>query len=317
MAMISLALLVACNSIVGFDDLTKQPRKPDAGAGPSPDDDDITGDDDDDDKPRDGGVDAGPRCDRTKPFGPAAVLEVGTDQVAETKRAILTRDELELFYLRGTSAPFELRHATRADREAAWGEPRTEVLSPGASELGSLVLGGQKLYYFVVDTSGPSLVTSVFWASRKAGGAFSPGTKFNTIDRPVHVTEQDDSVYWAVNEVIDGAGNELIHRGNVVGNAMTGETTLTSTHFFPSLDDNPVASRNELILYFSSTRPGGLGASDIWRSTRASKSEDWGEAVNAGEVNSSTVDKPSWVSDDDCVLYLDKARHISIARRPL
>jgi hypothetical protein len=316
-ALFSLALLLACNSIVGFGDLEKVK----ADGGVATDDDDFTDDDDHPNQPdssHDAPVSA-PRCDPKKPFGPPSVL-TELDGSAETKRAIMTRDELEIFYLRGSSAPYELRHATRAKRTDAWGEPATEVLSPSASELGSIVLDGLKLYYWNVDTSGSTLTTAAVYATRPKTGAggFSPGTKLAGVDRAVTGAENDDAIYWAINEVIDGAGNELVHRGNLQGATVVGDSTLTDVHFFPSLDDHPVVAASDLVLYFASTRADdNLGAGDIWRATRASKAQPFASPVNVKELNSTTVDTPSWVSDDDCVILLDRSRHINIAQRPL
>jgi hypothetical protein len=316
-ALFSLALLLACNSIVGFGDLEKVR----ADAGVPGDDDDFTDDDDHPNQPdssRDAPV-TGPRCDPKKPFGAPSVL-TELDGSAETKRAIMTRDELEIFYLRGSSAPFDVRHATRAKRTDPWGEPTTEVLSPTASELGSLVLDGLKLYYWSVDTSGSTLTTTAVFATRpKIGaGGFSPGTKLAGVDRSVTADENDDAIYWAVNEVIDGSGNELLHRGNLQGATVVGDSKLADVHFFPSLDDHPVVAGSDLVLYFASTRADdNLGAGDIWRATRASKAEAFANPLNVKEINSTTVDLPSWVSDDDCVILLDRSRHINIAQRPM
>lgn len=318
-AVISLGLILACNSIIGFGDLSKVPAKADGGKRGDDDDDSVGDDDDIQGEAGTDGPAGGPRCDPKKPFSAPEVL-TKLDGAMETKRAIMTRDELEIFYLRGTSAPFELRHATRPSRDAEWGDPTTEVLSPTASELGSIVLNGLKLYYWTIDTSGTGITTNAIVTTRpKIGaGGFAPGTKLAGVDRSVVASQNDDSIYWALSATIDGAGNELIHRGNLQGTTVVGDSTLTDIHFYPSLDDHPVVSANDLILYFASTRADvGQGTSDIWRATRASKADTFAAPVNVTELNSSTLDVPSWVSDDDCIILLDRSRHILMARRPL
>jgi hypothetical protein len=58
-----------------------------------------------------------------------------------------------------------------------------------------------------------------------------------------------------------------------------------------SADFGPAISKNGLSLYFSSTRPGGLGGDDIWVSQRASLNDPWGLPVNLGAtINSSSRD---------------------------
>jgi hypothetical protein len=47
------------------------------------------------------------------------------------------------------------------------------------------------------------------------------------------------------------------------------------------LSDDPSLRRDQLELYFNSNRPDGLGAHDIWYSTRASVSDPWGVPVLA------------------------------------
>jgi Tol biopolymer transport system component len=46
----------------------------------------------------------------------------------------------------------------------------------------------------------------------------------------------------------------------------------------------PEMSKDGLSLYFSSTRPGGQGRTDIWVSRRASADDAWGTPVNLGSV---------------------------------
>ena len=53
-----------------------------------------------------------------------------------------------------------------------------------------------------------------------------------------------------------------------------------------------MVSADGLFLFFSPyNRPGGLGLSDLWMSTRATKDDDWGTPVNLGPtVNSVAKD---------------------------
>src|SRR5688572_21147910 len=59
----------------------------------------------------------------------------------------------------------------------------------------------------------------------------------------------------------------------------------------PFADNIPDLSKNGLSLYFSSNRPGGSGASDLWVSRRGSVDDAWGLPENLGPtVNSSAGD---------------------------
>ncbi len=69
-------------------------------------------------------------------------------------------------------------------------------------------------------------------------------------------------------------------------------------------DGPPSISVDGLELYFSSSRPGGSGAIDIWITTRETTDDDWGTPVNLGAtVNSSADELGPGISADGLQLY--------------
>jgi Tol biopolymer transport system component len=75
------------------------------------------------------------------------------------------------------------------------------------------------------------------------------------------------------------------------------------------LDSTAAISPNGLELYFSSTRPGGIGHEDIWVTRRESKDNPWGPPVNLGQpANSSTLDYGLCISADGLELYFNSMR---------
>lgn len=77
----------------------------------------------------------------------------------------------------------------------------------------------------------------------------------------------------------------------------------------PFADNIPDVSRDGLSLYFSSNRPGGSGAGDLWVSRRASVDDAWGPPVNLGPtVNSSAGDLGPNVSPDGHYLFFTSNR---------
>src|SRR5688500_503924 len=77
----------------------------------------------------------------------------------------------------------------------------------------------------------------------------------------------------------------------------------------PFADNVPDVTRDGLSLYFSSNRPGGSGAGDLWASRRASVDDPWGVPVNLGPtVNSSAVDLGPNVSPDGHYLFFTSNR---------
>jgi len=74
-------------------------------------------------------------------------------------------------------------------------------------------------------------------------------------------------------------------------------------------DEGVSLSADGLILLFHSTRPGGYGSLDIWMTTRATKDDPWGEAVNLGPtINSPDMDWCPSISPDGCTLYFGSWR---------
>jgi hypothetical protein len=67
-------------------------------------------------------------------------------------------------------------------------------------------------------------------------------------------------------------------------------------------------SSDGLALYFGSNRPGGLGANDIWVSTRESTDDPWGTPVNLTVLNSAGGDNGVHISRDGHWLYLTSTR---------
>ncbi len=76
-----------------------------------------------------------------------------------------------------------------------------------------------------------------------------------------------------------------------------------------SVDHSAAILPNGLELYFSSTRPGGVGLEDIWVTRRESKDNTWGPPVNLGRpANSSTLDYGVFISADGLELYFNSMR---------
>jgi beta-lactamase regulating signal transducer with metallopeptidase domain len=91
-----------------------------------------------------------------------------------------------------------------------------------------------------------------------------------------------------------------------------GEPVNLGTTVNSSADDSfPYISPDGLTLFFSdylfgTSRPGGYGGADIWMTTRATKSDPWGEPVNLGPtINSSSDEACPNISADGSTLYFD------------
>jgi WD40-like Beta Propeller Repeat len=78
-----------------------------------------------------------------------------------------------------------------------------------------------------------------------------------------------------------------------------------------SNDNYAVLSKDQLTIYFTSNRPGGLGGDDLWFGTRESIDAPWEEQNihNMGElINSSATDSLPFLSPNEHVLYFYSTR---------
>jgi len=75
-----------------------------------------------------------------------------------------------------------------------------------------------------------------------------------------------------------------------------------------STDYQPALSKDGLSLYFTSTRPGGVGGNDIWVSQRACVDCPWETPVNLVALNTPFSDGAAELSDNELLLFLFSAR---------
>lgn len=73
-------------------------------------------------------------------------------------------------------------------------------------------------------------------------------------------------------------------------------------------DADPALSLDELVIVFSSTRPGGLGVGDLYYATRASRDADFGAPRAIPNVNSNSGDNDPMLSRDGCDVYFASDR---------
>jgi hypothetical protein len=75
------------------------------------------------------------------------------------------------------------------------------------------------------------------------------------------------------------------------------ELNSTANEYSPSL------TLDGLRMYFTSDRPGGTGARDIWTCTRPNWSQPFGTPTPVTELNTSSSERDPWVSPDNLVMF--------------
>ena len=77
----------------------------------------------------------------------------------------------------------------------------------------------------------------------------------------------------------------------------------------PFLDGSPALSKKGLSLYFTSTRPEGFGAQDIWVAKRASTDSPWEAPANLGPlINTDVIESVPALSRDEHWLFFNSDR---------
>jgi Tol biopolymer transport system component len=253
-------------------------------------------------------VDAGPpRCDPHAPFGPLRT-EVSLDGGMSNEGASLSTDELTVWFsaLRPEGVGnYDIYQATRADAADPFGkiQPVASVNTAGPERGPRPSPDGQRLYA----TFGGGATLRMRMAVRNNDGTFASLQPIPGASDPQDATN-DGSPYplastFAPNDAVlyyhsDVSGQFEIYRiadsGSgfhdpqhvvIVGLAATDAPT------------NPVVTPDERTLYFKLSN-------DIWTATRASPQDSFHDPSALTDLSTPGLDSPSWISDDNCVLYL-------------
>ncbi len=166
------------------------------------------------------------------------------------------------------------------------------VMLPLDSKEGTLPLRMQEDFFF-------SNRIDKQWESRK-----NAGNPLNTLDNEgAHTMTADGrNLYFTACNRRDGKGMcDLYHSTWKDGNWST-PTNLGSPVNSRYSEKHPSISADGRRLYFSSTRPGGLGSYDIWMAVKLG--ESWSEPVNLGDsVNTSGLEQSPFIHPDQQSLY--------------
>ena len=250
--------------------------------------------------------------------------------------AWLTEDELVVLLSRNTpDASFDLYSSRRAFVTEAFSPP--ELLmgmnSPTAEDDNpTLTRDGLRLFFHSRRTEGvpPGNWLHLFVAKR-----MFPNVPF---DAPVALlglpTVQSDQLDPFV--APDGNTLYFVSHGEADAAAfdqdlwvaqLESDTTVTTpvalrTLNTPSFEANPILTADERIIYFSSNRVDGQF--DIYRASRPSRTDAFGAPERVAELSTaSLVETPTWVSADDCEVWIAResgvngTRAVYRLRRPL
>lgn len=256
-------------------------------------------------------TDTSPRgCDTNGLFeGPVPVDSI--NDPLDTSGARLTPDELTVYFSSTRAASPDLYVATRASTTASFGSPRRlDKLSSVTltEDYPSISADGRTFFFSQAELTGTGSY-GVFFATVDAAGAFSAPSKLvegAARDFAPFVASNGD-VYFA-SDARTGFSFDIYRLARKASAAFEFEPReLLATVSSEQSDSAPVLSVDGLTMYLASTRTGSLDQ-DIWVARRPTQSAEFGAAERVGGLSSDNEDVPTWLSPDNCRLYLTSKR---------
>ncbi|MEI7594571.1 MAG: OmpA family protein [Bacteroidota bacterium] len=148
-----------------------------------------------------------------------------------------------------------------------------------------------------------------FFEARKVKGewqkAFNIGAPINTPgnEGAECISADGRTVFFTINERPGGYGSCDIYMSKRTPMGWSDPENLGSVVNSEAWDTQPSFSSDGKTLYFVSTRPGGLGGSDIWK-TVMKEDGSWTTPINLGpEINTKANENSPFIHPDDQTLY--------------
>ena len=201
-----------------------------------------------------------------------------------------------------------------------FGTPPTKVanVNAGSTTLGGCISPDGLSLYLTSDRSGGSGgMFDMYVATRAStqdewGPAVNLGPALNSTawDHTVNIAPDGLSLYFSSDRPGGSGQMDMWVATRPDTNAPWGKpVNLGPAVNSGAWDISPRESADGLTLLFHSTRGGGLGGEDIWISTRATKNDAWGQAVNPGTpVNSAANDGEAVLTRDGLTLFFSSDR---------
>ena len=250
-------------------------------------------------------VGAPPTCDVTKPFATPKLVG-GVSGVADTSNARLSADELSIFFMRTVgTANNEIVFASRTDRMAAFDQaaPITPINST-SNEGGPTINAASTTMYFHTNRLG-GVGGYDIWTSKR-GTATVPWGKPTLVKAISSTSTELDPFVRADGRMIvftstrNNKQSDLF-KATISATGVAGvPVPITELNTAGAAETNPVLSANGLALYFARS-----GASkDIFVARRKTVTEPFGAATRIEELTTTAHEYPSWISTDECMLYI-------------
>jgi hypothetical protein len=239
----------------------------------------------------------------------------------------VSADGLSLFFTStrpGGVGGMDIWVTTRQTTNNPWGEPVNlgSPVNSSAWETGCISYDGLSFYFSSTRNRGSNANADI-WVTIRDTIHSEWGTPMNlgpTVNSSadqcyISITIDELSFYFSSNRSGGyGAYDIWVTTRETIDDDWSTPVNLGPTVNSSGYDTDPSISADGRVLFFQSTRPGGLGGEcDIWMTRRATKDDSWGEPVNLGPtINGSAAEDCPYVSADGSSLffrYSQSGRH--------
>jgi outer membrane protein OmpA-like peptidoglycan-associated protein/ribosomal protein L24E len=144
-------------------------------------------------------------------------------------------------------------------------------------------------------------------------------SEFNTGENEGMVTMVRDGrrIFFTACKREDVLGPCDIWEAVIDGNQFTDTRPLKGSANSEGWESQASISCDGITLYFASSRPGGLGGTDIWKSIK-NKDGVWGAPKNLGpNINTTGDEEAPFITNDGKVLYFSSTGHLGLGEQDL
>ncbi|CAN5923737.1 hypothetical protein BH11MYX3_BH11MYX3_00240 [soil metagenome] len=118
------------------------------------------------------------------------------------------------------------------------------------------------------------------------------------------VSEDGLELFFSSTRIGGAGGNDIyvarrLNRATPFGNPLRVAELSTVSE-----DVTPTLVHGDLVMYLSSTRVGGVGGYDMWRTTRADRSSPWAAPVLIASLSTAGTETEPWVDPTETTIYL-------------
>lgn len=317
----SAVFAASCAGLLGIEETKDEPgATPNGEGGAEVDGPTSSGDRDGEPPGMDGGADAPsgdadldagdsavppPDCDLTKPFGAPQALSNAVNTSAYETGGRLSVDELTLYFTRAST----VYKATRGNKTDPFANVTPMADINGTTADGYLTMPASEVTAFFASNRTGSALLDIWSATRSNKTA-----AFMNIKREaILASAQDDDDPWVRADArmlyFDSkrSGVTDLYRAPIdaTGTIGTPSKVLNVTTDSDS-ESNPVVTADDLTLYFAFGAT--TGSQGIRVSKRASTNVEFSGITSVTELNTSSDDRPTWVSPDGCKILISSER---------